>query len=134
MNPSRLIPAALALAAMVAAIPATAANDRAAKGEAELAKLVDGRTAGQPVRCLSRSDREDLHVIDGTALVFGRGKTLYVNRPAGISMMRWSDIPVFKLFTDQLCQNDMVELRDSSTGMQGATMQMGEFVPYTRDG
>jgi hypothetical protein len=75
-----------------------------------------------------------MQVIDRTALVFKDGDTYYVNRPAGVSFLTWSDVPVFKLWSDQLCKMDIVHLRDRSTGMSGATMNMGDFVPYKRAG
>lgn len=137
MTIGRLIPAALALAALASAIPASAADkrsQRAARGEAELARLIDGRTAGKPVECLGSSERRDLRIIDGTAFVFRDGDTLYVNRPAGANMLDWGQVPVFRLWGDQLCSKDMVELRDSGSRMPGAVLTMGEFVPYRRAG
>jgi hypothetical protein len=66
--------------------------------------------------------------------VFKDGDTYYVNRPNGVGFLTWSDIPVFKIWGSQLCSKDLVHLRDSSTGMAGATMVMNEFVPYRRQG
>jgi hypothetical protein len=127
----KLISATLALAALAVALPASAAGD---KGEAKLAKVLDGRVAGAPVQCLGRSQRDRMEVIDRTALVFRDGDTIYVNRPGGVNFITWSDVPVFKIWGDQLCSKDLVHLRDRSTGMAGATMVMGDFVPYRRAG
>ncbi len=134
MTISKLIPAALAVGALAAAVPAAAAKDRSTQGEAKLAKILDGRTAGKPVQCLDPMQRREMQVIDRTALVFKDGDTLYVNRPAGVNFLTWSDVPVFKLWSSELCSKDMAQLRDRSTGMLGATMVMGEFVPYRRNG
>jgi hypothetical protein len=131
MTFSKAIPAALAVAALAAAIPASAARET---GEARLAKILDGRVAGQPVDCLSTQQRRSLEVVDGTALVFKDGDTYYVNRPAGANFMHWSDIPVFKVWGSQVCSKDQVQLRDSSTLMPGATMILDKFVPYKRAG
>jgi hypothetical protein len=125
----KLIPATLALAALAAALPAAAAGD---KGEAKLAKVLEGRVAGAPVQCLGTFQRDNMQVIDRTALVFRDGDTLYVNRPSGVNFLTWSDLPVFKVWGSQLCSKDLVHLHDRSTGMPGATMVMGEFVPYKR--
>ena len=127
MTLSKMIPAALATAALAAAIPAAAARET---GEARLEKILDGRVAGQPVDCLSTQERRNLEVVDGTALVFKDGDTYYVNRPSGASFMHWSDIPVFKVWGSQMCSKDQVQLRDSATLMPGATMILDKFVPY----
>jgi hypothetical protein len=41
---------------------------------------------------------------------------------------------VFKIWGSELCDKDMVHLHDSSTWMPGATLSLGEFVPYKRAG
>jgi len=132
MSLVKLIPAAFAAAVLATAIPSAAAAD--AKGEAQLAKLLDGRAPGTPVHCLSRSQRDNMQVIDRTALVFRDGKTLYVNRPGGVNFLTWSDVPVFKIWGDQLCSKDVVNLHDRSSGIGGPAMIMGDFIPYRRAG
>jgi len=134
MKTKRLIPAALAIGALAVAVPAIASHDSADRGEAKLAHILDGRTAGQPVQCLDSSQRRNMEVVDRTALVFRDGDTYYVNRPQGVNFLSWSDVPVFKIWGSQLCSKDLVHLQDSSTGMAGATMVMNEFVPYRRQG
>jgi hypothetical protein len=131
MTMKSLIPAVFAAAALVAAIPATAAHE---KGEAKLARIIDGRVAGEPVRCLDSSQRHNLEIVDRTALVFKDGDTLYVSRPAGVNFLTWSDIPVFEIWGDQLCKMDIVHLHDRSSGMGGPSLSMGDFVPYKRAG
>ena len=108
--------------------------DKIEAGEARLAKLIQGRVAGAPIRCLDTSQRRDLEVVDRTALVFKDGATYYVNRPSGANFLSWSDVPVFKLWGSQLCSNDLVHLVDRSSGMPGAALSMGEFIPYRRAG
>ena len=69
-------------AAAVLAIPATIAaqSDRAqTKGAAELAKLLDGRVAGEPERCVRTFPSRNVEIIDGTALVIRAGNTVWVN-------------------------------------------------------
>lgn len=130
MKMSKLFITTFAVAALGATLPTAAAADE--KGEAKLAKLLDGRVAGEPVRCLDRSRRDNLEVVDHTALVFKDGDTYYVNRPSGVNFLTWSDVPVFKVWGSQLCAMDIVHLHDRSTGIGGASMSMGEFIPYRR--
>ena len=47
-----------------------------------------------------------------------------------MNFLTWSDIPVFKVWGNEVCSHDIVHLRDRSTGMGGAAMTMNEFVPY----
>jgi hypothetical protein len=131
MTLGKLIPAAVAAATLCAAIPADASYD---KGEAKLAKILEGRVAGEPVDCLDTFRRRNLEVVDRTALVFKDGDTYYVNRPAGVDFLQWGDIPVFKIWGDRMCSKDMVQLRDSATLMPGATMVLEKFVPYKKAG
>ena len=81
MTMKTLIPAAIAAAALAAGVPAAASN---VKGVAKLAQIIDGRVAGEPVRCLDSTQRRNLEIVDRTALVFKDGDTLYVSRPAGV--------------------------------------------------
>lgn len=121
-----------AFVAIAAPVLADEAKD-GAKGEAELAELLDGRVAGEPVKCLKRSrSSEAVQIIDGTALVFREGTTLYVNRPEGARILDWNDLPVFRIFGTGPCARDQVELRDRSSLFPGPTLLLGEFVPYRR--
>jgi hypothetical protein len=129
----KLIPSVLAASLLAAGTPA-GAESKAERGEAELAEMLEGRTAGEAKRCLSDFERRNMRVIDGTALVFESGGTLYVNRPAGARFLDWSDVPVFKIWGGQLCEKDTVELRDSASLIPGPVLFMGEFIPYRRAG
>jgi hypothetical protein len=134
MKINKLIPAALAVGVLALTVPAVAAHGRADQGQSKLARMLDGRTAGAPVQCLNRFQRRHMEVVDRTAMVFRDGDTLYVNRPEGVSFLGWDDVPVFKIWGDQLCSKDIAELRDRYTGMHGATLVMNEFIPYKRNG
>lgn len=119
-------------ALMLVVTPALADQTR---GEAELAEMLEGRVAGEPVKCLNRSRSSDaVRIVDGTAFVFRDGATLYVNRPDGARILDWNDLPVFRLFGSGLCARDQVELRDRSSMFPGPVILLGEFVPYRRAG
>lgn len=100
-------------------------------GEAELAKLLEGRTIGEPERCLTQSQRRSMQIIDHTAFVFRDGDTIYVNRPNGANFLDNFDVPVFRIFGSDLCRLDQVELRDRSTSIGGPIVSLNDFVPYT---
>lgn len=129
---ARLACAAPLGALAIAASPALAGEETVERGEAELAKLLEGRVAGEPVNCLRRSQRDRMTIVDDTAFVFRDGDTIYVNRPGGARFLSDWDIPVFEPFGSRLCALDRVEMRDRSTFMNGPVLTLSEFIPYTR--
>lgn len=123
---------ALSAASLVAA-PAIAGLSRAERGEAKLAKMLDGRVAGESVDCIRDFSQEGMTTVDGVGFVFKRGKTIYVNRPANAAFVDDSDLPVIEKWSgSQLCRLDRVEMRDRITLMHGPVTLLGDFVPYTR--
>ncbi len=132
MRKSTLIAAPLLAfaAASLGSSPALAAPKLT--GEQELAKMLEGRVAGKPVSCISLQDTRDMTVIDHTAIVYGFGQVLYVNRPKDASLVDSSKIMVTKNSTGQLCNVDIVNLRDQTGFTFAGTLSLGDFVPYTR--
>jgi len=124
---------AIALATTLAllAAPATAGKQRLT-GEEKLAKILEGRVAGEPERCLPMSATNDLKIVDKTALVYGRGKTVWVNRPSNADSLDDDDILVRRSHTAQVCSLDMVKLVERSSLMQVGTVGLTEFVPYRK--
>jgi hypothetical protein len=104
------------------------------KGEAELAKLLDGRVAGKPVNCISMSNSQQSQVFDGTAIVYqSTGRTVYVNRPKiGADSLDNDDILVTRTWGSQLCNLDQVRLIDRLSQFPRSFVSLGEFVPYTK--
>ncbi|GGD48610.1 hypothetical protein [Croceicoccus pelagius] len=127
MKTAKII-AAAAMAGMLAT-PAMAAKK---DPETRLAEKLEGRVAGEPVRCIDMSRVSSSTIYDKTAIVFDAGSTLYVNRPdSGENSLRRNDIMVTKTFSHQLCSVDTVEMRDSS-GFWSGVVFLGEFVPYKK--
>lgn len=121
------------LAPLVLALPqpALAAEEPAdPRGEAELAKILEGRAAGEAVRCLSDHERRSMQIVDHTAFVFRDGRTIYVNRPKGARFLDDFDVPVFKIFGSDLCRMDQVEMRDRGSPIPGPQVLLGDFIPY----
>ncbi|USI72386.1 hypothetical protein [Sphingomonas morindae] len=123
----------VAAAMLALAAPALAVDKPDPKGEAELAKLLQGRVAGKPVRCINASDTGNSQIIDHTAIVYRVGRTLYVNRPrGGANFLDWNNILVTKIWGSGLCSIDPVQLVDRTTRMQSGFLTLGDFVPYTK--
>jgi hypothetical protein len=126
-----LIAAAVLLLASATALPADK-QTRQQKNEARLAKLLEGRVAGDPVSCISSFQAKDLEVIEGVALVYGRGDTIYVAKPAQPNSLRWDDVMVAKRFGDQVCNTDIIRTVDRMTGFTTGAVFLDKFVPYKK--
>lgn len=117
-------------AALVAA-PAFAQTNEAPR--VELAKMLEGRVAGEPVNCISTFGTTSSQIIEGTAIVYRSGGRLWVNEPrAGASSLEEDDVLVTRTFGSQLCNTDPVHLVDRAGGFQRGFVMLGKFVPYTK--
>ncbi len=103
------------------------------EGEKKLAKLLEGRVAGEPTSCIRTPPNDRVRVIDDTAIVYGRGKTIYVNRTSRPSDIDDRDTMVIRRFSgSQLCKTDIVTTIDRGSQMFSGVIFLSEFVPYTR--
>ncbi|WP_205664836.1 hypothetical protein [Tsuneonella suprasediminis] len=125
---------ALTIAALagIATVTGPAVAKERLTGEQQLEKMLEGRVAGKPQSCISRFQQDNMKMIDGTALVYGRGKTLWVNVPTNPDSLDDSDILVTRQFGGQLCRMDMVNTVDRMNGFYTGNVFLSEFVPYTR--
>lgn len=124
--------AALALLAM----PASAEEKPAGptKGEAELAKMLEGRVAGEPERCVNTFGNGNLRIIDGTALVYRQGGTVWVNRTRNPDSLDDDDYLVIRKYgsSSQLCRLDNVTTQDRSGNFFTGVVFLEDFVPYRK--
>ena len=123
----------LALAALACAALPAAASAKRPSPEAELARVTEGRVEGEPVTCLNNLRFTSTRIIDGTAIVYEAGNTVWVNRPRGGArgLDRW-DVLVTRQYSSQLCSGDVVRLYDTSARIETGAVFLGEFVPYRR--
>lgn len=123
----------LASALLIAGTPAVAKDKAYPKGEAKLAKTLEGRTAGKPVSCINLRDIQSSTIIDRTAIVYDVGNKLYVNRPSiGATSLDSDDILLTKTHSSQLCRIDTVQLIDRTSQFNRGFVGLGDFVPYTK--
>lgn len=102
-------------------------------GEERLAKLIEGRVAGEPRSCITTSPNANLTVIDKTALVYKAGGKVWVNRTAHPQDIDDDDILVIRKFGGSgLCRTDTITLADRSTGMFTGVIFLDDFVPYEK--
>ncbi len=136
--PALAIGAAAAGLALTAAPPAFAEEEKPestemTKGEKKLAKMLEGRVAGEPQRCIRTRLNDRLRVIDKTAYVYGSGRTIYVQRTRNPDDIDRDDIVVSRRFnSSQLCRLDVVTTADRLAGFFTGAVFFEDFVPYTR--
>jgi len=123
------------------ALPAAAQSDVEAetaaaplsKGEQRLAKLLEGRVAGEPVRCIRAFRNVPMQTIDGTAYVYGSGSTIWVQRTRDPKRIDDRDyLRIIRRDSTQLCREDQTVSVEPYTGMLSGAVFFEDFVPYTR--
>ena len=125
--------ATLIAATAVLALPALADARPRQDPEVRLAKILEGRVAGEPVNCLYLPRIRDTQIIPKTAIVYSAGSVLYVNRPkSGASQLHEDDVLVTNLHGHHLCSIDVVDLVDNTTWLPGGFVFLGDFVPYRK--
>ena len=101
-----------------------------------LAKQLDGKLAGAPQRCISDYNAANMiRVSDDILLYRVSGNLVYKNRLRGgcPGLSRDNDIIVSEQYGTQKCSGDLIRLVDRTSGIQGPTCSLGEFVPYRKD-
>jgi len=127
----RTLSVAVILALGALALPAAAQESG---DEAELARLLEGRTAGEPVRCINARRARDVRVVNRTAIVYRVGDVLFVNRPrSGAEHLDRRYALVNERSSSMLCSSDALLVTDQFSGIQKLVIP-GDFVPYSRAG
>ena len=120
-------------------LAASSAQAEDTKGEAKLAKILEGHTVRAAIPCIEVRKIITTQVVNGTAIVYRlRGSpTLYVNRPTvGAESLDSNNT----LSLDQavnLCEGNNLLTGDSGGHGAGPSsnggVRLGEFVPYVKD-
>lgn len=133
--------AAIALAGAYPALASDQGSDEEAsapqtemtEGEKRLARMLEGRVAGEPQNCIRQLLNDQLTVIDKTAYVYGRGRTIYVQRTKNPEDIDRDDALVSRRFNaTELCKQDVVTTIDPVLGFFTGAVFFDDFIPYTR--
>jgi len=127
----------LAFAAPAAAEARAGQNESAAaapsKSARKLARLLEGREAGAPVACIPTGRNLVVTAIDGTAYVYGRGDTIYLQRTTDPARIDSTDmLSVRRLIDHQLCRSDRATSIAPFSGVVTGVVFFEDFIPYTR--
>lgn len=126
-----IIPIALSL---IAGAAAAAQPKPDAKAQAELAKVLAGRTPGKPVSCVPNSTNMNVRQIGPNTLIYSNvGRTIWRNDPPGgcIGAGRGYAL-ISRTTTGSVCRGDIVTIRDMVSGVDYGSCSLGDFVPYTK--
>ena len=119
--------------AMLAA-PAAQADDHGemTKGEKRLAKMLEGRVAGEPESCIRTIGSRNLVTIDGTALVYRTGDTVWVNYTKHPDAIDDRDYLVIQKWggPSQLCKTDQITTYSRGGNFFSGVIFLDDFVPY----
>lgn len=122
--------AAVGLAACATAM--SSPEQRSPRAQAQYDKLLAGKTAGKPAKCLPLQRSNDMVVIDDDTILYRDGRTTYVNKPLGScnQLGRGSYALVTRSSGSQLCRGDIGTVTDMTSGMTVGSCALGDFVPY----
>lgn len=131
-----VLAAGLPAAAQSGSAPDVEAEAEAAsmtKGEKRLAKLLEDRVAGEPVRCIRSMPSQRMQTINRTAFVYGSGDRIFVQRTRDPDQISDRDVLVSRRTNgSELCRLDVVNTIDRTLGQFTGTVFFEDFVPYTR--
>lgn len=124
----------IALAAALIALPAVPAFAAEPQGEEKLAKLIAGRTAGEPRSCIPQYPSNRSTTIEKVGVTYDVGGTRYVSRfQGGCEQLTQFTIIVTNTPTTQLCEGDIAQIyTNPSPSIQVGSCTFGPFVPYTK--
>lgn len=124
----KLLLGALALAGLTAMGPAQDMS-----GDAELAKAIEGRTAGAPLNCVSASFIGTPQITDRDTLVYRSGRTLYVNQlDVACPGLREGNTIVMEIHGSQICRNDSIRVLEPGSTIPGPYCRLGNFTPFKK--
>lgn len=123
-----------ALIAGLVTAPIVPVSAKVETGEARLARLTVGRTAGKMVNCINigLTPSGDSEKLPGLGMAYRQGSTWYVSRFDDCPMLRDDTIVITKLYSSQLCRGDIADLRMSGANIPVGSCIFGAFTPYTK--
>lgn len=124
---------ALSAAALLAS-GSTAKQGRSPEAQEKLAKALAGRTAGEPVNCIS--ERARMQIVDDWTILFRDRGTVYVQQPYGGCHGLTNSMSLIRrgFGTTRICSGDINSIVDLRTGFGTGACTYSEFVPYRKAG
>ena len=137
MRPITLAASALTLSLLAACAPVDSTPQPLTdKQSMVLSKQLAGKVAGEPQNCINDFNNTNLVRVSDDILIYRvSSRLVYENRLrySCPGLARDNDIIVTEQFGSQRCKGDIFRLVDRTSGIQGPTCSLGEFVPYRTD-
>ena len=121
---------ALAIASLALTGTAASAQSAQEKGEAKLAEMIEGRTAGEPQSCITAMRSNDIEIVEHVGVVYDAGDTIWVARAKNPRSLSYNDVPIFDRFGSQLCTTDIMRTIDRYSHFTTGSVFLEDFVPY----
>jgi len=128
----KILALTLAGAALALTGATTVLARSAEENEAKLARMLEGRTAGEPVSCISALNSNRMEVIEHVGIVYDAGSTIYVARPSDPRQLGRDDVVVIQRYGGQLCHSDVIRTVDRYQGFTTGAVFLDKFVPYSK--
>lgn len=106
---------------------------RSANGQIQYQRMIAGKVAGAPVRCLSNSNANDMTIIDEQTIAYRLGGQVYINHlqrscpglggPSNALVTRSS-------VASEICRGDVAYLMDTGSHFTVGSCVFGDFIPY----
>jgi len=127
----------IAIALGVIAIGGCAVNEaRLAEAQAsdakQLAKALEGRTAGKSVDCVSTTTGLNGPEIIGTTLLYNDVGRIWRTDVAACPGLDSDSLLVVEQHGSQMCERDRFRVVHRGSNIPGAYCLMGKFTPYTK--
>jgi hypothetical protein len=126
----------LAGAALASCSTAPPQVTRSAAQQQQFEKLVAGKIAGAPQRCLPSYDQNDMIVIDEHTIAYRQGSNrLYVNHlEQGCPGLGSASTALVTrtIASSETCSGDIARVLDTSSQMIVGSCVFGDFVPYAK--
>jgi hypothetical protein len=134
---TNLLQLATVVSAAALASSSTAMSPQPGSPEAsrQLANALAGRVAGPPARCVPDFRSSKMKIIDEGTILFGDGRTIYLQRPAGGCQgltMGGHSLVARQFATNRMCDGDINQVTDVRNGITVGSCVFGPFVPYTK--
>jgi hypothetical protein len=128
-----ILPVALLLAGSAAVSKDSYRERQVAHDRVELAKALDGYTAGKPTTCIDpRRITETQRVGDTIIYKYSRREMYVTDTGGGCFGLRNGDAIVTKSYSGQFCRGDIVTTVDLPAHIPSGSCAFGDFVPWRK--